>query len=343
MTQIDAAAATSLPREKMEKYEVSSVVRGFHVYQRSWSPSLEEQLACLREDGNDKDRYAVAVLRHGRVVGHIPRRISAACSLFIERNGRIHCRITGTRQYSADLPQGGLEIPCVLTFEGDKKEVTKVRKLINKQVEAIDRKPDIQPSFKKRKIDFCITETYGQSETHRSTPWLTLNNIDLSSADKDILTAGDELTDMHINFAQAILKKQFPELSGLHSTLLIPRYSIASSPALQILHCGGNHWCVVTSIGCSAGQVKVYDSLYTSIDQVTLNLISRLFGSNTQVKLAQGPKQLGVKDCGAFAIAIATLLANGGNPTTATFNQQAMRPHLIKTFENLHLETFPDN
>ena len=46
----------------MEEYEVSSVVRGFHVYQRSWSPSLEEQLECLREAGNDKDRYAVAVL-----------------------------------------------------------------------------------------------------------------------------------------------------------------------------------------------------------------------------------------------------------------------------------------
>ena len=63
-----------LPREeKMEKteYEVSSVVRGFHVYQQSWSPSLEEQLECLREAGNDKDRYAVAVLRHGSVVGHI--------------------------------------------------------------------------------------------------------------------------------------------------------------------------------------------------------------------------------------------------------------------------------
>ena len=73
-----------LPREeKMEEYEVSSVVRGFHVYQRSWSqPSLEEQLECLREAGNDKDRYDVAVLRHGSVVGHIPR-ISAACSLFI--------------------------------------------------------------------------------------------------------------------------------------------------------------------------------------------------------------------------------------------------------------------
>ena len=25
-------------------------------------------------------------------------------------------RINGMRRYSADLPQGGLEIPCVLTF-----------------------------------------------------------------------------------------------------------------------------------------------------------------------------------------------------------------------------------
>ena len=36
-----------------------------------------------------------------------------------------------------------------------------------------------------------------------------------------MLTAGDERTDLH-SFAQAILKKQFPELSGLYSTLLIP-------------------------------------------------------------------------------------------------------------------------
>lgn len=81
-------------------------------------------------------------------------------------------RIMGTREYSADLPQGGLEIPCVLTFECDK-EVTKIRKPISKNVEPIDRKPDIQPLSKKRYLDLHITATYGQSETHGSTPWLT--------------------------------------------------------------------------------------------------------------------------------------------------------------------------
>ena len=26
------------------------------------------------------------------------------------------CMVNGSRRYSADLPQGGLEIPCILTF-----------------------------------------------------------------------------------------------------------------------------------------------------------------------------------------------------------------------------------
>ena len=47
-------------------------------------------------------------------------------------------------------------------------------------------------------------------------------------------------------------------------------------------------------IGCAAGVVKVYDSLYKSVDQATLRLISTLLGSDTQVKVEVGPKQLGV-------------------------------------------------
>ena len=67
---------------KMEKFEVSSVVRGYHIYKETWTPFLTEHLECKWEEGNDKDRYAVAVLRHDSVVGYIVRRISAACCLF---------------------------------------------------------------------------------------------------------------------------------------------------------------------------------------------------------------------------------------------------------------------
>ena len=49
-------------------------------------PFNGEELTCLREEGNDKDRYAVAVTKSGSgVVGHVPRRISATCALFLQK------------------------------------------------------------------------------------------------------------------------------------------------------------------------------------------------------------------------------------------------------------------
>ena len=44
--------------------------------------------------------------------------------------GTIDCRITGPRHHSSDLPQGGLEVLCILIFKGDAKYVCKVVKLI---------------------------------------------------------------------------------------------------------------------------------------------------------------------------------------------------------------------
>ena len=109
---------------------VESCVRGHHVFKRTWTPSVGEELSCKRESGNNKDPYAVAVMRRGTVVGHVPRKISAACFLFLRRNGTIHCTITGTRRFSGDLPQGGLEVPCKLKFKGQPNDVAKVRKLL---------------------------------------------------------------------------------------------------------------------------------------------------------------------------------------------------------------------
>ena len=41
----------------------------------------------------------------------------------------IRCCITDRRRYSSDLPQG-LEIPCLLSFEGEAKEIKKLVKLL---------------------------------------------------------------------------------------------------------------------------------------------------------------------------------------------------------------------
>ena len=88
-------------------------------------------MLCHREEDNAHDPYAVAVIKSATVVGHLPRKISTLCSLFIRRGGTICCQITGRRRYSADLPQGGLEVPCKLKFAGSVKELDKLQGLLD--------------------------------------------------------------------------------------------------------------------------------------------------------------------------------------------------------------------
>ena len=71
------------------EFEMVSCVRGYHVYCTTWSPVLGETLPCAREVGNSQDGYAVAVRKGGVTVGHVPRKISRLCSLFLRRGGGV--------------------------------------------------------------------------------------------------------------------------------------------------------------------------------------------------------------------------------------------------------------
>ena len=80
---------------------------------------------------NGKDRYAVAVKKNETI---IPRKFSKLCSLVLRRGGNIACIITGRRRYSTDLPQGGLKVPCRLTFKANDREIDKLKRLIHLQL-----------------------------------------------------------------------------------------------------------------------------------------------------------------------------------------------------------------
>jgi len=110
----------------MDTFEIDCCVQGYHVYQRLWTATVGENLSCRWEPTNENDRYAVEVTKEYAVIGHIP----CVCSLFIRRGGNIVCVVTGTRRYSVDLPQGGLEIPCKLIFTAKPREINKLRKLL---------------------------------------------------------------------------------------------------------------------------------------------------------------------------------------------------------------------
>ena len=101
------------------------------MYQSIWIPVIGEILSCARQTGNRHNPFSIKVNKSTTIAGHLPKRISSTCSPFLRMGGNISCRVTGTKQYSADLIQGRLEIPCRLILSASTKElIEKVKKLL---------------------------------------------------------------------------------------------------------------------------------------------------------------------------------------------------------------------
>ena len=213
-----------------QTFAVESMVRGYHVYQEIWIAAVGEELPCVRETDNHRDPFAVAVERSGVTVGHIPKKISSICSMFMRRGGMMNCRITGERRYSEDLSQGGLEVPCILLLRGAAKDIAKVKKLLKlyHQPSPSDINKENEPPKKKFKAD-------------------------ISNSYLDTVTSGEKLSDIPINLPQQLLKKEFASVNGLQSTLIQskPRAGEPSDNQLQIIHSRGDHWIVALTIGCT--------------------------------------------------------------------------------------------
>ena len=88
-----------------------------------WAAVVGEELVCRRERGNSHNVYAVAVMKDGVVVGQekiasLARKKLPVTSVFLMNGGTVLCQVFGRRRHSRDLPQGGLEISCLLLFKG---------------------------------------------------------------------------------------------------------------------------------------------------------------------------------------------------------------------------------
>ena len=339
-------------------FEVESCIHGFHVYGAVWKPRIGETLSCSREGGNREDPFAVAVQKSSATVGHVPRRISCVCSLFLRRGGTIVCTVTASKRRSVDLPQGDLEVPCLLTFDGEKELLEKVRK----RLEEIESKAhrvgeacsdDVEKDEKRqtkpcssaitkaeimgdekgtgrsssgiKTINYCSESSQkGQDKltvyeeepkdaetkaivkvekmneapfTNDVTVWLQFQDIVLVMNDKELLESGKCLTDQHMNFAQRLLRKQFPKMNGLHSTLLQHQtHSQETVNALQIFHIKRNHW-IVASTKPKGKLVRVYDSVFSSVDQETARIIQTNFRcAMHSIRLVKCQKQVGAED-----------------------------------------------
>ena len=105
----------SCTTEKVLKF--SAAIRGFHYYQRIWSPKENEELNCLHEQGNAFDIFAIkTICQNGKVVGRLPREISKITKFILDRGARVNAVLTFNHYRRSPLVQGGLEIPCEATI-----------------------------------------------------------------------------------------------------------------------------------------------------------------------------------------------------------------------------------
>ena len=199
-----------------------------------WTPFIGEDLECKKDLSNTRDAYAIGILRQEEtgstaIVGHVPQKISTACSFSYKEKGVsvVSSEVTG------DLPQGGLEVPCKLKFQGSSTLVSKIRKLIAestkrdqsdnnkpvpqepenisvvKSIKGEDSNAVVKQHDKQHKLNEIIDIESVQCTTLNDGPKLRLSFscITLTIIDQGLIIQGKKLNDKHLNFSQAILKK----------------------------------------------------------------------------------------------------------------------------------------
>ena len=94
-----------------------------------------ESLTARPEPDNEIDKYAVAVTKDARVIGHLKKgktgRYAKTVFYFLRANpmNTANITVTGKRVNFADGQ--GLQIPCTILFKGEEKYIEVLKKQLN--------------------------------------------------------------------------------------------------------------------------------------------------------------------------------------------------------------------
>ena len=180
--------------------------------------------------------------------------------------------------------------------------------------------------------------------------------MNFSQREVNIINNNEMLTDESINLAQQYIKSDFPNVGGLFDTSLLKWNMQDVIPShnqyIQIVNLGNLHWICVASFvnGLDTHKVDnqhhfIYDSLpgSTLSDEIKSTMSAFSFCEEDMLVLEVQPvqKQNNGVDCGVFAIAFATALANGKDPTTLSFDVPKMRDHLVNCLKQKKMKLFP--
>ena len=145
-----------------------------------------------------------------------------------------------------------------------------------------------------------------------------------------------------IQQAHVLLQLENPAITGFQRPTLGPvrNFDVVSGELVQILHTGNNHWVCISSIGCVPGYVNLHhDSvIIQEVEEQTNDLLG---GRLIAIDPKPVQQQTNGSDCGVFAVAFATCLVFGVDPTFINFDAQGMRSHLATCLRYGRISLFP--
>ena len=120
----------------MERFEIESFVKGYHVYRQAWTPIISERLTAVQEPTNLVDKYAVCILKNGHVVGHLEKgqtgKLAKTMFYFLRADDQCSCVVV-IRGKPVNLGgREGMSVPCILEFSGKKDFIDVLKSQISK-------------------------------------------------------------------------------------------------------------------------------------------------------------------------------------------------------------------
>ena len=106
-------------------FETLSYIKGYHEYQKIWTPFLQEELCGEMEPANQADKYVIAVKKNNVVVGHLPLGCSGKFAktifYFLRAGEWSECKVIVTGKPVNRGDGDGMQVPCLLKFHGQKR------------------------------------------------------------------------------------------------------------------------------------------------------------------------------------------------------------------------------
>ena len=194
-------------------------------------------------------------------------------------------------------------------------------------------------SRKLKKINMLLDQN--PDTISQENKWLP--DLHLTTVEQAFILEGQEICDQIINAAMILLNRDFPFFTFQSSSMSHSLLTYCPFETIHVHHNGHGHFCTSSSIG---GKVHLYDSLNTAPSPDLMLQISTLYSPDpattptiTQVQFQS--RQEGSVDCGIFAIAYATELAHGNDPSSFIFDQASFRSHLFTCLELRKIKPFP--